>query len=213
MIALWRSGLFAVLLTFADAAWAQSVAFSAVPVGSLPAQFESTLTGDGQIGFWAVVQDDTAQGGRALEQRTPDPTDYRFPLAIHQPVVACDLEVSIRFKPVAGRADQAGGIAIRVLDADNCYVVRANALENNVRFYRVVSGKRQQLAGADTRVTSGEWHKLTLRAEEDRFTVWFDGQELFSATGRAFGVEGRVALWTKADSVTRFDRLEIRPLS
>ena len=196
----------------ASAALAQTVTFSEVAIGSLPAQFESALTGDGLIGFWAVVQDETAQGGRALEQRTPDPTDYRFPLAVYQPVVTRDLEVSTRFKPVAGRVDQAGGVAIRVLDADNYYVVRANALENNVRFYRVVSGKRQQIAGADTRVLSGEWHTLTLRAEEDRFTVSFDGRELFSTTDRAFGAEGRVALWTKADSITRFDRLEIRPL-
>jgi len=123
-----------------------------------------------------------------------------------------DLEVSTRFKAVAGRVDQAGGIAIRFLDADNYYVVRANALENNVRFYRVVSGKRQQIAGADTWVSAWEWHTLTLRAEEDRFTISFDGRELFSTNDRAFGAEGRIALWTKADSITRFDRLEIRPL-
>jgi glycosyl hydrolase family 59 (putative galactocerebrosidase) len=193
--------------------WANTITFAQAPVGSLPAQFESALTGSGSVGLWAVVQDGSAQGGRALEQRTPDRTDDRFPLAIYQPVAARDLEVSVRFKPVAGRVDQAGGIAIRLLDADNYYVVRANALEDNVRFYRVVSGKRQQIAGADTRVTAGEWHTLTLRAEEDRFTVSFDGRELFSARDRAFGAEGRVALWTKADSITRFEYLDIRAVS
>jgi hypothetical protein len=212
MTALVRACAVTAALVLASAALAQTVTFSGVPVGSLPPQFESALTGNGLEGLWAVVQDDTAQGGRALEQRTPDPTDDRFPLAIYQPVVTRDLEVSVRFKPVAGRVDQAGGVAVRVLDADNYYVVRANALENNVRFYRVVSGKQQQIAGADTQVTSGQWHTLTLRAEEDRFTVSFDGRELFSARDQAFGAEGRVALWTKADSITRFDQLAISSL-
>src|SRR4051794_6886282 len=212
MSALGRFCAMVAWMVVTSAALAQAITFSGGAIGSLPAPFETALTGDGLIGFWAVVQDDTAQGGRALEQRTPDSTDYRFPLAVYRPVVTRDLEVSTRFKPVAGRVDQAGGVAIRVLDADNYYVVRANALENNVRFYRVVSGKRQQIAGSDTPVTSGEWHTLTLRAEEDRFTVSFDGRELFRTTDRAFGGEGRIALWTKADSIPRFDRLEIKPL-
>ena len=71
----------------------------------------------------------------------------------------------MRFKPVAGRVDQAGGIAVRVLDADNYYVVRANALEDNVRFYRVVKGRREQIDGVNTKVASNEWHSLGLKAQ------------------------------------------------
>ena len=62
------------------------------------------------------------------------------------------------------------------------------------------------------KVTPGEWHVLGLRAEGDRFTVSFDGRELFAVTDRTFDVEGRVALWTKADSVTRFDDLTVNAL-
>ena len=113
---------------------------------------------------------------------------------------------------MAGRIDQAGGIAVRLRDADNYYVVRANALEDNVRFYRVVKGRREQLEGADTKVTANEWHTLALRAEGERFTILFDGRTLFTATDATFGDTGNVALWTKADSVTRFDRIEIKTL-
>jgi hypothetical protein len=92
-------------------------------------------------------------------------TDYRFPLAIYQAILAGNVDVTIRFKPVAGKVDQAGGIAVRLSDPDNYYVVRANALEDNVRFYRVVKGQRMQIAGANTKVTANEWHQLGLRAE------------------------------------------------
>ena len=181
-------------------------------VGSAPAEFEFARTGQGGPGRWAVVADPSAGGGRAIEQTSTDATSFRFPLAIHRPVSAKDVEVSIRFKPLAGKVDQAGGIAVRLSDADNYYVVRANALEDNVRFYRVVKGKREQLAGNDTKVASNQWHTLGLKAEGDRFTVTFNGRELFVATDRTFAAAGRVALWTKADSVTRFDRIEIKTL-
>ena len=133
-------------------------------------------------------------------------------MAIYNPLLARNADVALRFKPVAGRIDQAGGIAIRLRDADNYYVVRANALEDNVRFYRVVKGRREQLEGADIKVTANEWHTLGLRAEDERFTITFDGRTLYAATDATFGDAGNVALWTKADSVTRFDRIEIKAL-
>ena len=194
-------------------AQAETVTFAQAQVGSVPKGFEIALTGEGEPGLWGIVNDTEAGGGRALEQRTPDPTDYHFPLAIYEPVVTRNVEASVRFKTLYGKVDQAGGVAIRLIDPNNYYVARANALEDNVRFYRVVAGKREQIASADTRVIPGDWHTLTLRAERERFTVSFDGRELFTTTDWTFGGEGRVALWTKADSITRFDRLEIKPLS
>ena len=181
-------------------------------VGGPPAEFAFARTGQGPVGQWKIVADAAAAGGRAIEQTSADTTDYRFPLAIYQPVSAKNVDVVLRFKPIAGRVDRAGGIAVRVADSDNYYVVRANALEDNVRFYRVVKGRREQLAGANLKVTANEWHTLGLRAEGERFSIMFDGKQLFSATDRTFAGAGRIALWTKADSVTRFDRIEITPL-
>jgi len=179
-------------------------------VGGAPADFEFARTGQGAIGQWAVVEDPTTPSKRAIEQSNTDRTDFRFPLAIYQPVSAKNVEVTIRFKPIAGRVDQAGGIALRVTSPDDYYVVRANALEHNVRFYRVVKGRRQQLATADIKVASGEWHTLGLKAENDRFTVSFNGKAVHSTTDRTFSGAGRVALWTKSDSVTRFDQISIQ---
>jgi hypothetical protein len=155
------------------------------------------------------VDDPTASRGRCIAQTNADPTDYRFPLAVYQPVSASDVEASVRFKAVSGRGDRAGGLAVRVRDADNYYVARANALEDNVRLYRVVKGDRQQLASASIKVTPGEWYTLLFRAEGERLSVAFDGRPLLAHADRTFAGPGKVALWTKADSVTRFDQIKI----
>lgn len=188
------------------------IAIGEMNVGAAPANFDFSRTGQGGPGQWAVVSDTTASGGRAIEQLSADPASYRFPLAIYTPLSARNVEVAIRFKPVSGRVDRAGGIAVRLIDADNYYVVRANALEDNVRFYRIVKGLRTQIEGANIKVSSNEWHALAIKADGDRFTVTFDGKQLYTATDGTFAGAGRVALWTKADSVTRFDRIEINTL-
>ena len=181
-------------------------------LGSPPAGFTFARTGRGEDGAWSVVEDKTAEASQAIEQTSADRTDYRFPLAIPDSFSAADVAVEIRFKAVGGKIDQAGGIAVRLEDADNYYVARANALEDNVRFYRVVNGRREQLEGANLRVTANEWHTLGLRAEGERFTVSYDGKALFSVTDKTFTQAGGVALWTKADSVTRFDQVRITTL-
>src|SRR5262249_7967723 len=158
---------------------------------------------------WTVIDDPTSFAGRVIEQSSSDQADYRFPLAILEPIVAKNIEVSFKFKPVAGRVDQAGGVAVRVTDADNYYVVRANALEDNVRFYRVVKGRREQLHGVDIKVASNQWHTLGLKAQDDQFMIAFDGKTLFSASDKTFSGAGRIALWTKSDSITRFDQIAI----
>jgi hypothetical protein len=188
------------------------VDIGAMPVGAAPIGFQFGRTGNGPAGQWVVVEDPTAERGKAIAQVSPDRTDYRFPLAISQPLSAKDVEVTVRFKPVSGRVDQAGGIAVRVTSSDDYYVVRANALENNVRFYRVVRGRREQIEGIDIPVRGGQWHMLGLRAEGSRFTVSYDGRVLFAAFDDTYADTGRVALWTKADSITHFDTIAITPL-
>jgi hypothetical protein len=189
-----------------------NVDIAQMPVGGLPSDFTTGRTGQGAPAQWSVVQDTSAKGGHAIAQTSQDQTDNRFPLAIYKPVNAKNVEATVRFKPVDGKIDQAGGIAVRLATPDDYYVVRANALEDNVRFYRVVKGNRQQIEGANIKVAKNQWHTLVLKAVDDRFTVSFDGKELYTATDRTFAEAGRVALWTKADSVTHFDRFEIRPL-
>ncbi|WP_244524994.1 MULTISPECIES: hypothetical protein [Bradyrhizobium] len=188
------------------------IAIDRMTLGSPPAGFSFARTGRGKEGEWSVTADRTAAAGHAIEQTSTDRTDYRFPLAIHESLSAANVDVEIRFKAVAGKTDQAAGIAVRLMNADNYYVARANALEDNVRFYRVVDGRREQLEGVNLKVTANEWHRLGLRAEGKRFTVSYDGKPLFTAADATFAEAGGIALWTKSDSVTRFDQISISVL-
>jgi hypothetical protein len=180
--------------------------------GLAPEDFTFSRTGSGDVGDWRVVDDPKASNRRVIAQTSTDRTDYRFPLAVYQRVSAKNVDVMLRFKPVDGKVAQAGGIVVRLTTPNDYYVARANALEDNVRYYRVVKGRREQIKGVNTRVASKEWHTLELRAEDDRFTVSFDGKQLFTAQDNSFTGAGRVGLWTKADSVTYFDAIAITPL-
>ena len=171
-----------------------------------PPQFGFALTGGGGPPRWIIVQDRTAPAGpNVLAELTADKTSYRFPLAILGGFAAEDVELTVAFKPVAGSVDQAAGLVARLRDENNYYIARANALENNVRLYRIVNGKRQKFAGVDLKVPSATWQTLGLRVQGEQITVSLDGKDLFAATDRTFTGPGRVGLWTKADSVTYFD--------
>jgi hypothetical protein len=171
--------------------------------------FEFAATGGGPPGEWSVVRDDAPQ---ALAQTGTDAADDQFPLAIYRPFARRNVYVSIRFMSVAGKIDQAGGVVVRFKSADDYYVARANALENNVRFYRVLGGKRQMIAGVDAHVPGGAWHTLGIAARDDRFIILFNGRELFGATDATLPGPGRVGMWTKADSVTWFESITIKSL-
>ncbi len=188
-----------------------TVRFGDLLLGAPPASFTPALTGGGGAVRWEVVVDPSAPSGRAVAELSQDHTNYRFPLLIHE-MTATNVGVSVRFRAVSGTVDQAAGIAARLSDPETYYVVWSNALEDNVNLYHVVHGRRSQIANTSTPVASGQWHVLGLRIDGDRMTASFDGREVLTATDRTFlGPEG-VALWTKADSVTHFDELIIRPL-
>jgi hypothetical protein len=187
------------------------IEFEAAATGSLPAGITPMLTGSGGPVAWMVVEDPTAPAGpKVLAQTSKDKADYRFPLAVFDQPVLQDVDVAVRFKPVAGEVDRAAGIAIRLTDRNNYYVVRANALEDNVRLYKVTNGDRRQFAGVSAKVPSGKWQELRLKVQGSRFEVFFEGKSLYTADDTAIVGGGRVALWTKSDSVTHFDDLRIQ---
>jgi hypothetical protein len=188
-----------------------TVDFDATTVGELPAGFSTAVTGGGGKAAWRVVEDASApSGGKVLAQTSTDKTSFRFPLCIYEGLSATDVEVSVRFKPVSGTVDQAAGLVARYRDKDNYYIVRANALENNVRLYKVERGKRQQFAGVDVKVPAKEWQTLAWAVKGAHFRVFLNDTLLFEADDRTFREAGKVGLWTKADSVTYFDDLTVK---
>jgi hypothetical protein len=207
----------AAMLRFTSGAAAQTITFENETLKQAPKDFEFGLAGEGGPGVWQVVADSSAHGGKALAQLSTNPVANRFLVAIYNPTVFANGEITARCKPISGKTDQACGVIVRAIDPRNYYIARANTLEANVRFYRIRNGQRQQLATAENiQVPRGQWHSLTLRVEGDRYTVIFNGKTLHVTTDTTKGeprpVEGRAGLWVKSDSVTHFDRIEISKL-
>jgi Domain of Unknown Function (DUF1080) len=200
-------------LACGEAAPAQIVTFESETPGQPPKNFEFGLAGEGEPGRWEIVADRSAGGGKALAQLSTNTVEFRFLVAMYKPVTAGNVEVTARCKPISGQTDQACGVIVRATDAGNYYMARANALESNVRFYRVRAGQREELASEGVKINRGQWHTLSLHARDDRFTVFFNGTPLHvtkDSTPQPRPADGRVGVWVKSDSVTYFDRLEIR---
>jgi hypothetical protein len=197
---------------------AQTVDFNKDKAGEPPKGFSTALTGQGRAGVWVVTKDDASPNrGNVLAQTDADATGYRFPLCVHESVTAKDADISVSFKPISGKKDQAAGIVWRYRDKDNYYIVRANSLENNVVLYKVQNGKREDLPlksegrtyGKKAKVPSGQWSVLRVTAKGNLFAVYLNGEKLYEVEDGTFAEAGKVGLWTKADSVTYFDDLKV----
>jgi hypothetical protein len=120
-----------------------------------------------------------------------------------------DQDVTVRFRPVSGKEDASGGVIFRAKDAKNYYVVRANGLEDNFRLYTMKDGSRHQLPTAKVDPPKlGEWHTIRVVAKGSKIQAYLNGKLQIDHDDKTYA-EGYVGLWTKADSVTEFDNLEV----
>jgi len=197
------------LLCMELSAMAETVSFEADAVGAVPKGWMAAKTGRGEP-KWTIEQDPTAPS-RAKIVKQSGRADY--PLLLKDDTNIKDGFLETRFKAVAGSEDRAGGLIWRARDANNYYVVRANALEDNVVLYKTVAGVRSPLDivgrsggyGVAVPVPANAWHSLRVEFAGSRFRVVYNGQRLFEVEDATFGGPGKVGLWTKADSVTLFD--------
>jgi hypothetical protein len=187
----------------------RTLTFDGDPVGSPPAAFEFARTGQGAEGKWVVRDDKDKPGNHVLVQENTDPTDYRFPLAVVKDGTWKDVTLSVKAKPISGRVDQGFGMVWRYKDANNYYITRCNADEDNCTIYHTVDGRRRPFLNKPIKVAKNAWHTLRLEAVGDHFVVWFDGTKVLDAKDETFKDAGKVGLWTKADSVIAFDDFTI----
>jgi hypothetical protein len=181
---------------------AETVNFDDLKTGEPPPSWTATKTGKGEA-KWEVVADASAPSKPNVLRQSGEAT---FPVCIKEGTSLKDGFIEVKFKPVAGKEDRAGGVIWRCKDADNYYIARANALEDNVTIiYHTINGKRVSFKNVDTKVASGVWHTLRVDFEGDKFTVTFDGKRVIEATDKSFSDAGKVGVWTKADSITLFD--------
>src|SRR5215831_7746946 len=180
---------------------AQSVNFDGDTVGAPPKGWTLTMTGRGAP-KWTVERDDTVPSkGQVLKQSGK--ADY--PLALKDGTRIKDGFAEVKFKPISGSEDRAGGLVWRAADANNYYVVRANALEDNVVLYKTVKGVRSSLDivgrrggyGVEQAVPANQWHTLRVEFVGARFKVIFNDKPLFEVDDSTFTEAGMVGLWTK----------------
>jgi len=194
---------------------AETVGFDNVKPGQLPPHWAGTVTGTGAA-KWSVEPDDSAPSKPNVLKQSGE---GKYPICIKEDAQLKDGFVEVKFKPLAGKEDQAGGVIWRVTDKNNYYVCRANALEDNVVLYKTVAGKRSVLEivgrkggyGVKEKVAPAQWHTLRVEFQGNHFKVTFDGKQLFEVEDSTFTDAGKVGVWTKADSVTIFDDFSCGP--
>lgn len=178
-------------------------------VGATPSFLEVGKTGSGTRSEWAVKQDPTAPSvPNVLAQTANEAVNFHFPYVILKDQNYKDVAISVQFKAISGKMDQAAGIIFRFVDANNYYVLRANALENNVILFKYVKGSRTGIASGSVPVSSGTWHTLKVVAKGEFIQGFLDGKLVIDFKDSTYK-EGLVGLWTKADSVTYFDNFSV----
>lgn len=184
-----------------NAADADTVNFDDLKPGAPPPGWTATQTGTGSA-KWEIVADDSAPSKPNVLKQSGEAT---YPVCIKDDTKLKDGFVEVKFKPIAGKEDQAGGVIWRCKDKDNYYISRANALEDNVTIYHTVKGKRSEKKRINTKVASNQWHTLRVDFKDHFFVVTFDGKKAFTWKDDTFKDAGKVGVWTKADSTILFD--------
>lgn len=204
-------GAAALVLMAEGSAMAETVNFDNAATGAAPDGWTLTMTGRGRP-KWTIEAEPTAPSKPNVLKQSGQAT---FPLALKNGTRIQDGFIEVRFKAIAGSEDRAAGLVWRAKDADNYYVVRANALEDNVVLYKTIKGVRSALDivgrkggyGVKVSVPSGQWHTLRCEFAGTRFKVTYDGKPTFEVEDASIRDAGMIGLWTKADSVTVFDDL------
>lgn len=204
-------------LAFPLAAAEHKFDFIALPEGQTPPGFRSAVTGAGKPGDWKIVLDDapsafaplTPQGRPTtkrpvLAQLARDTTDEHFPLLIFKDETFVDFTFVTKFKTVAGEKERMAGIAFRIQNETNYYVLRASSLGNTFRFYKVVNGERSQPIGPELPIPSGEWHELGVECKGNQIHCRLDGKEVIPTLTDNTFTRGQIGFWTKSDSVSYF---------
>jgi len=157
-------------------------------------------------GRWMIEELPGAPSGkRVLVQRAVENT---FNVIVAPSAPYTDVDISVRFKPMAGQEDASGGIVFRFAEG-HYYVVRANALENNFRLYYYDRGRHQLATATVQPPTLGQWHTVRVVAVGDHIQAYLNGVLLLDHRDSRYR-SGQVGLWTKTDSITAFDDFVVR---
>src|SRR4051812_45384961 len=169
------SAVLLLLLAFASPGAERIFDFSRFAENETPPGFRSTLSGLGKPGDWKVVMEDVPSALPPLTPQAPstskravlaqlsqDRTDEHFPMLIFDNEVFDNFTLTTRFKTVSGSTERMAGMAFRIQNETNFYVLRASSLGKTFKWYKVVNGTRGLPLGPDIEIPSGVWHEMTI---------------------------------------------------
>ncbi len=180
---------------------AETINFDAATAGTAPSGWNAGVTGRGAH-RWTVEADASAPSPPNVLKQSGQGD---FPWCVKTGTSFTDGYAEVKFKPVSGKEDQAGGLVWRWKDGDNYYVARANALENNVSLYYTQNGRRITIKYVDAPVPRNQWHTLRVEFTGRQIRVALDGKLYIEVEDGHIAGAGSIGVWTKADSVTLFD--------
>lgn len=179
-----------------------TITFDGSEVSKLPTGWSA------ETGEWKIAGD-AANAALKMERNMGS----SFNIAVLGQKYYEDLSIEARIKAIQGDEDRGGGLVWRYVDKDNYYIIRANPLENNIRLYMVVSGKRKQLESKDISMNTGDWFSIKVVTKGNRIECYYNSNKVFDTTDKTFTNAGLVGFWSKADAVSLFDDMNISNLT
>lgn len=163
--------------------------------------FESVL------GRWGVESDAGAASGSRVYRQSG-----RFLRGEAARVIVADLgfgdqTVRVKCRPETG--ENVCGLMFHVRSQANYLLARADGEESTIRLSHVRNGVEYEIARVSAEITPWVWHALAVRTRGDEVRVDWDGARVLETTHEGASHEGRIGLWTRGDSVTSFDDLEV----
>jgi hypothetical protein len=129
-----------------------------------------------------------------------------FPLAIYKAEEDfTEGSISVAFKGISGRIDQAAGIAFNIKQNGDYLVVRANPLENNLVLFQMKRGKRKSVSWIrKVKTPTNVWHDLRVEIKGKNIKGYVNNV-LYLDYDFSENISGKIGLWSKADSYVFFD--------
>ncbi len=201
--------IFILICTFlvAQSAWGLALNFD-------DKQNESKLT-DWISGFygmkgepnWKIEKEPSAPSKPNILKQTGRAT---YSWYIHKDTKIKDGSIECMFNIISGKEDPEAGLVWRHQDEKNYYYLRANSVKENIVFYRMNKGIKEQVKIADIKVSFNIWHKLRVEFKNEQIDVFFNNKPLMSMRDNVFKTEGRVGLFTTADTISAYDNIEFK---
>jgi len=175
--------------------------FGLYPRGPIPHGFTSLVSGPGKPGDWKVMDEivpsamapilTNQANAMAFSKHTvlagssPDTAPGHSPILLFTNETFANFTLTTRFKIVSGTTAPEAGIAFRVQDEKNYYVIRASTVGNqavhgSLLWYRVVNGVRydSQGIGVLVPIPPGAWQDLRVECAGNTIRAFLNGKQM-----------------------------------